>query len=131
MANPFTLLYVGIGFVPVGALFPVYGATKAAVHAYCVGIRQALKGTNVNVIEIVPPYVGGTELGAGFGEDVVAKLKNLTPLPMEDFVREIFEVLDSSEGKDLKEVGAGSAVPRVSAWRSSIGEILVKSGLGG
>ena len=110
----------GLGFVPVGSMFPVYCPAKAAIHDYLVGVRQALKDTNVNVIEIVPPFVGGSELGA-----------NLTPLPMDDFTNEIFEILDDNQASDLKEVAAGSAVNRVQAWRSSIGEILAKSGLGG
>lgn len=127
----FMITSSGIGFVPIGAMFPVYGATKAAVHAYCVGLRQALKGTNVSVIEIVPPYVGGTELGAHYGPEVTDKLKGLTPLPMEEFVRETFEKLGGEGRRELKEVAAGSAAARVEAWRGGIGEILVKSGLGG
>lgn len=121
----------GLGFVPVGSMFPVYCSTKAAVHAYCVGMRQALKGTNVNVLELVPPFVGGTELGSDHNQKVLDQLKKLTPMTMKDYVRETFEALDGQDGKDLREVGAGSAIPRIDAWRSGVGEILVKSGLGG
>jgi uncharacterized oxidoreductase len=117
----------GLGYVPVGSLFPVYCSTKAAVHYYCVGIRQALKGTNVNVLELVPPYVSGTELGAGHVELV----KSLKPLPMEDFIKEVFGVFESNQTKDLKEIGGGTAIPRIQAWRSGIGEMLLSSGLGG
>lgn len=123
----FMITSSGLGFVPVGSLFPIYCPAKAAIHADPVGIRQALKGTNVNVLELVPPFVGGTELGAEH-KDKVAKL---TPMGLEEFTDDIFKVWDETQSKDLKEVVAGSAVNRVDAWRSSIGEILVNSGLGG
>ena len=123
----FMITSSGLGFVPVGSLFPVYCPTKAAIHDYLVGIRQALKGTNVNVLELVPPYVGGTELGAEHAD----KVANLTPMPMEEFTEEIFKVFEGTPAKELNEVAAGSAVPRVQAWRSSIGEMLANSGLGG
>lgn len=127
METQFMITSSGLGFVPVGSMFPIYCPTKAAIHDYLVGIRQALKDTNVNVIEIVPPFVGGTELGSEHKD----KVANLTPLPIDDFVKEIFEVLDNNKASELKEVAAGTAVNRVRAWRSGIGEILVKSGLGG
>ena len=122
----FMMTSSGLGFVPVGSLFPVYCPTKSAIHDYMVGIRQALKDTNVNIIEIVPPYVGGTELGA----EHVHKLGSLKPLPMNEFTDEIFKIFDGNQAKDLKEVAAGSAVQRVEAWRSGIGAILAQ-GLGG
>ena len=117
----------GPGFVPVGSLFPVYCPTKAAVHHYLVGIQQALKDTNVNVLELVPPYVGGTELGLEHRD----KVAGLTSMGLDEFTDEVFKELDGSEAKYLKEIAAGSAVGRVDAWRSSIGEVLASSGLGG
>lgn len=123
----FMITSSGLGFVPVGSLFPYYCPTKSAVHDYLVGARQALKGTNVNVIEIVPPFVGSTELGAEHQD----KVANLKPLPLDEFTNEIFKQFGEKEAKDLKEVAAGTAVDRVQAWRSSIGEMLASSGLGG
>ena len=117
----------GLGFLGVGSLFPVYCPTKAAIHYYLVGLRQALKDTKVNVLELVPPYVGGTELGAEHAD----KLAGLTPMPMNEFTDEVFKILEGNQAKDLKEIAVGSAVPRVNAWRSSIGEMLASSGLGG
>ena len=46
----------GLGFIPM-AYFPVYCATKAALHSFSVSLRQQLKGTPVRVFEIIPPTV--------------------------------------------------------------------------
>jgi len=45
----------GLAFVPL-VMTPTYTATKAAIHAYTVAMREALKG-KVEVIELVPPAV--------------------------------------------------------------------------
>ena len=50
----------GLAFVPL-ARFPVYCATKAAVHSFTVSLRHQLRGTGVKVVELIPPYVA-TEL---------------------------------------------------------------------
>jgi uncharacterized oxidoreductase len=44
-----------LAFVPL-VMTPTYTATKAAIHAYTVAMREALKG-KVEVIELVPPAV--------------------------------------------------------------------------
>jgi uncharacterized oxidoreductase len=46
----------GLAFMPM-LKTPVYCATKAAVHTYSLVLRQQLKDTSVQVIEIVPPMV--------------------------------------------------------------------------
>jgi uncharacterized oxidoreductase len=51
----------GLGFVPIASM-PVYCATKAGIHMFSVSLRHQLKGTPVEVFEIVPPAVD-TELG--------------------------------------------------------------------
>ncbi|HUI92125.1 MAG TPA: SDR family NAD(P)-dependent oxidoreductase [Chitinivibrionales bacterium] len=45
-----------LGLMPMPNM-PVYCATKAAIHTYSLVLRQQLKGTPVNVVEIVPPMV--------------------------------------------------------------------------
>lgn len=122
----FMITSSGLGFVPVW-LFPIYNATKAGVHQYLVSLRQQLKGTKVNVIEIVPPYVGDTGLGAEHADMV----KGLTPMDLTEFTDTVFKVLDTHEASDLKEVAAGSAAVSVKAWRSSIGAILESRGIEG
>jgi uncharacterized oxidoreductase len=53
----------GLGFIPI-ALFPVYCATKAAIHSYSTSMRYQLKDTSIKVFEIIPPTVD-TELDRG------------------------------------------------------------------
>lgn len=73
----------GLAFVPLTSA-PTYSATKAAMHAYTVTLRQALKG-KVEVIELAPPAVQtgltpGQESREGY-------------LPLEDFADEAFALL--------------------------------------
>jgi uncharacterized oxidoreductase len=50
----------GLAFVPM-ARFPVYCATKSALHSYTMSLRHQLKRTNIKVIEVIPPAID-TEL---------------------------------------------------------------------
>lgn len=62
----------GLSFAPL-ATVPIYCATKAALHSFTLSLRHQLRGTSVDVIEIVPPAVD-TDLGGPglhtFGVDV-------------------------------------------------------------
>jgi len=59
----------GLAFVPFVA-GPVYGATKAAVHSYCMAMRYSLEGTNLKLVEIIPPAVKSNLGGShDFGEE--------------------------------------------------------------
>lgn len=51
----------GLGFVPM-AVFPIYSATKAAIHSFTMSLRHQLKGTAIRVFEVIPPTVHDTEL---------------------------------------------------------------------
>ena len=51
----------GLAFVPLTAA-PIYSATKAAFHSFTLSLREQLKKTPVQVIEIIPPAVN-TDLG--------------------------------------------------------------------
>lgn len=115
----------GLGFMPLGSMFPVYCATKSAIHSYTVGIRQALKDTSVNVIELVPPYVS-TGLDSAH-KDVV---KNIPALTLENFVEQCFQLLDAQPAKDIKEIAPGTAGPRVALWRDSVGKGMTERGIG-
>jgi uncharacterized oxidoreductase len=52
------LVHVGSGlaFVPLCSA-PLYSASKAAVHAFTIALRRQLKGTSVQVVELIPPAV--------------------------------------------------------------------------
>jgi len=46
----------GLAFVPI-ARMAVYSASKAFIHSYTQSLRHQLRGTSVEVIEIIPPAV--------------------------------------------------------------------------
>jgi uncharacterized oxidoreductase len=45
---------------------PIYCATKAALRSYTLALREQLKGTNIHVLEVLPPVVE-TKMTAGRG----------------------------------------------------------------
>ena len=74
----------GLSFVPLASV-PVYCATKAALHSFTLSLRQQLKDTPIQVIEIIPPAVD-TDLGGPglhtfgvnlneFADDVMGKIQ--------------------------------------------------------
>jgi len=87
----------GLAFVPLIAA-PTYSATKAAVHAYTVALREALRG-RVEVIELAPPAVQ-TDLTPGqstrpgyqplqeFADEVLALFRR-QPTPQEILVERV------------------------------------------
>jgi uncharacterized oxidoreductase len=84
----------GLAFVPL-AMTPTYCATKAAIHSYTQSLRYQLKATNIEVIELIPPYVQTTLTG-----DQQAKDPNA--MPLNEFVDEVMGILKSQP--DAKEV---------------------------
>jgi uncharacterized oxidoreductase len=51
----------GLAFVPM-AMFPIYSATKAAIHSFTTSLRHQLRGTSIRVFEVIPPVIHDTEL---------------------------------------------------------------------
>jgi uncharacterized oxidoreductase len=78
----------GLAFVPV-AMAPTYCATKAAIHSYTQSLRYQLKGTAIQVIEMIPPYVQTELMGAGQATDPNA-------MPLKDFIAETMQILKTS-----------------------------------
>jgi uncharacterized oxidoreductase len=90
----------GLAFVPL-ARFPVYCATKAAVHSFTMSLRHQVRGTGVQVVELIPPYVA-TELGR---DSKAAGFSGPSPMPLGEFITEAMKGLES--GAD--EVAVGTA----------------------
>ena len=68
---------------------PIYSATKAALHSFTMSLQLQLAGTNLNIVEVLPPAVN-TDLGgpglhtfgvpvSEFAAGVFKELKNGTP----------------------------------------------------
>jgi len=75
----------GLAFVPM-AMTPTYCATKAAVHSWTQSLRYQLRDTNVEVLELVPPYVQTELMGARQEKDPRA-------MPLADFIAEVMDFL--------------------------------------
>ena len=77
----------GLAFVPI-AITPTYCATKAAIHSYSQSLRWQLRDSNVEVLELAPPYVQ-TEL---MGPDQKADPR---ALPLDHFIAETMSILET------------------------------------
>jgi uncharacterized oxidoreductase len=75
----------GLAFVPL-AMTPTYCATKAAIHSWTQSLRYQLRSTNIDVIELIPPYVQTTLMGDQQADDPAA-------MPLEDFIEEVMSIL--------------------------------------
>jgi len=73
----------GLAFVPL-AFTPTYCATKAAIHSYTQSLRYQLRETQIEVLELVPPYVQ-TNLMDGAADP--------RAMPLADFIAEVMEIL--------------------------------------
>jgi uncharacterized oxidoreductase len=84
----------GLAFVPLTTA-ATYCATKAAIHSYSQSLRQQLKGTPVQVIELAPPYVQTELMGSRQANDPNA-------MPLGEFIDEVFALLTANP--DIEEV---------------------------
>jgi uncharacterized oxidoreductase len=91
----------GLAFVPF-AVTPTYCATKAAIHSYTQSLRYQLKGTKVEVIELIPPYVQTTLTGDQQANDPRA-------MPLGEFINEAMSILKTQP--DVKEVCVQKVYP--------------------
>ncbi len=98
-----------LAFVPMAAS-ATYSATKAALHSYAMSQRFQLKGTNVRVLEIAPPYVQ-TELLGDLSK------ANPRAMPLNAFIQETIDVLGRDTDEILvKEAGAYRNSPGPNEW---------------
>ncbi len=82
----------GLAFMP-RASNPTYCATKAAIHSYTQSLRYQLKESNLQVIELIPPYVQTELTGTQQASDPRA-------MPLKDFIREVMHILESQPDVD-------------------------------
>jgi uncharacterized oxidoreductase len=75
----------GLAFIPM-AITPTYNATKAAIHSWSQSLRYQLKSTNIQVIEIVPPYVQTELMGSAQAADPRA-------MPLKEFLDETIDLI--------------------------------------
>jgi uncharacterized oxidoreductase len=95
----------GLAFVP-KASHPTYCATKAAIHSYTQSLRYQLKDSNLQVIELIPPYVQTELTGKKQATDARA-------MPLKDFINEVMTILTTSP--DIEEI----CVERVKPQRNA------------
>ncbi len=82
----------GLAIAP-AARTPVYCATKAGLRFYSLALREQLKGTNINVIEALPPVVD-TQMNDG---------NPMKKMPPQECARQIIEAIE----KDRDEANIG------------------------
>jgi uncharacterized oxidoreductase len=75
----------GLAFIPL-ALTPTYCATKAAIHSWTESLRYQLKSTNIEVVELAPPYVQTELMGSQQAADPRA-------MPLKEFLDEVINII--------------------------------------
>ncbi|RZA05792.1 MAG: SDR family NAD(P)-dependent oxidoreductase [Proteobacteria bacterium] len=95
----------GLAYVPL-VLAPTYSASKAAIHSYTMSLRYQLRDTNIEVKELIPPYVRTALMGARQAEDANA-------MPLDEFITEVFSIL--RERPEAEEIAVKRAHPQVKA----------------
>ncbi|MEZ4819484.1 MAG: SDR family NAD(P)-dependent oxidoreductase [Bdellovibrionota bacterium] len=82
----------GLAFVPL-AMTPTYSATKAGLHSYTESLRFQLRDTNIQVIELAPPYVQTTLTGQAQSTDPRA-------MPLDAFIEETMQLIETQQQAD-------------------------------
>lgn len=100
----------GLAIAP-AARTPVYCATKAALRFYTLGLREQLKGTNIQVIEALPPVVD-TQMNDG---------NPMKKMPAEECARQILASIE----KGLNEANIG--MTKLLRFVESVSPALAKS----
>ena len=83
-----------LGFVPL-AVAALYSSTKAALHAYSMGLRYQLKGTSVQVQEIAPPWVQ---------TDMLNSSEEPRAMPLKPFIEQTIAALGTNDSEVLVEI---------------------------
>lgn len=83
----------GLAFAPL-ARFPIYCASKAAVHSFTVSLRRQLRGSAVQVIELIPPWVA-TDLDRQ--HRFHPPPGGPQPMPLDAFIEQTIQALATDE----------------------------------
>ncbi|KAJ8125353.1 hypothetical protein O1611_g8286 [Lasiodiplodia mahajangana] len=111
-----------LGLSPFVLVNPVYNGTKAWLHFWSINLRAQLEGTNVKVIEIVPPTVATDLHREREDPDDNKKSSNPDALTVDEFIAEISGPLHN--GQEI--IGAGMGVGLVEEWDKSMGIVFRK-----
>ncbi|MDN4495612.1 SDR family oxidoreductase [Ureibacillus aquaedulcis] len=96
----------GLAIQP-GIWVPIYSATKAAMHSFTMTLREQLRNTSVEVVEVLPPAVNTDLGGAGL---------HTFGAPLNDFIAGIFDGLSNEK----TEIGYGGTEQRLTATKEEI-----------
>jgi uncharacterized oxidoreductase len=88
-----------LGYLPLARLAS-YCASKAALHSWTLAQRYALRGSNVAVLEIAPPYVQTDLLDGKAKADPRA-------MPLAPFIDEVMALLATDAEEILVEIARG------------------------
>jgi uncharacterized oxidoreductase len=77
----------GLAFLPL-TMTPTYCATKAGIHSWTQSLRYQLRDTNIEVLELAPPYVQTELNGPQQATDPRA-------MPLDEFITEVMQLLAS------------------------------------
>ncbi|KAI1844878.1 hypothetical protein JX265_009465 [Neoarthrinium moseri] len=106
-----------LGFIPFSTVNPVYNGTKAWLHFWSMALRTQLRGTDVRVVEIVPPTVATDLHRERDNPDDNKKENNPNALTVDEFMEEVAKKLQS--GDDT--IGAGMGAGIVEDWYKAFG----------
>ena len=91
------------------------------MHYFSVLLRAQLSGTNVRMMEVVPPYTD-TDMHGGYRKTVEDLMQaGLKPMPLDEYMDTAMEGL---KDENAKEVATGRSERGVAAWRGAFGPIL-------
>lgn len=125
-----------LAYFPV-PFYPTYCATKAGVAAFTKALRMQLESTgckNMNVIEVVPPYVD-TPLNAAHRDQTDAlqggRDKAVQPMPLEEYIDRFFKALQQTkaDGSFRNEIGVGFGAQGAEIWHEGYLKLLNASGM--
>jgi uncharacterized oxidoreductase len=75
----------GLAFLPL-TITPTYCATKAAIHSFTQSLRYQLRDTDIEVLELAPPYVQTELMGSQQAADPRA-------MPLADYIAETVQLI--------------------------------------